>query len=83
MTMTMVMVFLNASSAIVGWESFDCRLQFMQPRLRMPQAVAVGEAEGEAEGEADSLPPEDAEWWTSTLYGGCTPEKLVPNSHTS
>ena len=79
MTMTMITVVLNASSAIVGCESLDCRLQFMQPRLRMPQAVAVGEAEGEA----DSLPPEDAEWWTSTLYGGCTQEKLVSNTDTS
>ena len=45
-------------------------LPLKQP-LELPQAVAVGEAEGEA----DSLPPEDAEWWTSTLYCGCTQEK--------
>ena len=52
-------------------------LPLRQP-LKPPQAVAVDEAEplrqplGEAEGEADSLPPQDAEWCTSTLYGGCT-----------
>ena len=50
--------------------------------LKPPQAVAVDEAQslrqplalplGEAEGKADSLPPQDVEWWTSTLYGGCT-----------
>ena len=46
--------------------------------LKPPQAVAVDEAQslrqplalplGEAEGEADSLPPQDVEWWTSTLW---------------
>ena len=36
----------------------------LKQALKPPQAVAVGEAEGEA----DSLPPDDAEWWTSTLY---------------
>ena len=55
----------------------------LRQALKPPQAVAVGEAEGETESEADSLPPEDAEWWTSTLYGGCTQEKLVTNSYTS
>ena len=53
-------------------------LPLRQP-LKLPQPVAVGEAEGEA----DSLPPEDAEWWTSTLYGGCTQEKFVTNSYKS
>ena len=67
-------------------------LPLRQP-LKLPQAVAVDEAQhprlplalplGEAEGEADSLPPEDAESWTSTLYGGCTQEKLVSNTNTS
>ena len=51
----------------------------LRQALKPPQAVAVGEAENEA----DSLPPEDAEWWTSTLYGGCTQEKFVTNSYKS
>ena len=67
-------------------------LPLRQP-LKLPQAVAVDEAQhprqplalplGEAEGEADSLPPEDAESWTSTLYGGCTQENVVSKSNTS